>query len=141
MDPKAVGLLTKERVCVLAVSLADGSPHAAEMHYSEQIAPVKLFIQTYHTVKVRALEERGGAGKAAVVLNLAESEMKSLQMRGEVRIVTAEDELQRIYSVHYKKHPTAEKYKDSETVFLEFTPTWWRYSDFTTDPETVIESA
>jgi len=140
MDSKAISLLTKERVCVVAVTLRDGSPHVAEVHYSEQLDPIILFIQTYPTVKVRSLQENGGVGKAAVVLNLTESEMMSLQMRGNLNIVTDPQELEKIYDVHYKKHPEAEKYKDSETVFLKFTPTWWRYSDFNTDPEIVIES-
>lgn len=140
MDPKAVALLAKERVCVVAVVLSDGSPHVAEVHYSETLDPVKLFIQTYPTLKVRALEEKGGLGKAAVVLNLAESEMKSLQMRGEMRIVTNEKEIENTANTHYRKHPEAAKYRDAETVFLEFTPTWWRYSDFTANPEIVVES-
>ncbi|MBI4133018.1 pyridoxamine 5'-phosphate oxidase family protein, partial [Candidatus Uhrbacteria bacterium] len=97
MNPKALALLTKERVCVIAVVLGDGSPHAAEMHYSEQLDPIRLFIQTYPTVKVHALREKGGAGKAAVVLNLTESEMKSLQMRGNLRIITDGKELENVY--------------------------------------------
>ena len=65
MDSKAISLLTKERVCVVAVTLRDGSPHVAEVHYSEQLDPIILFIQTYPTVKVRSLQENGGVGKAA----------------------------------------------------------------------------
>lgn len=138
MNPIALNLLTKERVCVLSVVLADGSPHNAVVHYSEQAEPLKIFIQTYPTVKAKAIQEKGGAAKAAIVIGLSEKDFVSLQMRGNIRIVSDQKELQDIYKIHYKKHPEAEKYKGPKTIFLEFTPTWWRYTDFNTDPETVI---
>ena len=141
MNPVAIHLLTKERVCVLSVVLADGSPHNAVLHYSQQIKPVKLFMQTYPTVKVRAIREKGGKAKAAIVVGLNEQDFVSLQMRGDIRIVSVPQELKNIYKIHYAKHPKAKQYKNSNTVFLEFTPTWWRYTDFNTDPETIIESS
>ena len=139
MNQIAIDLLTKERVCVLSVVLADGSPHAAALHYSEQTSPVKLFIQTYPTVKTQAILESGGTAKAAVVVGFNEQDFLTLQMRGIVRIVSDPAKLEEIYKIHYAKHPEAEKYKSSRTIFLEFTPTWWRYSDLKTDPETIIE--
>jgi hypothetical protein len=139
MDQKAIDLLNKERVCVISVTLADGSPHAAVVHYSQTIEPVKLFIQTYPTVKVDAIKTKGAVAKAAVVVGVDEKSMVELQMRGNVRIVTDQQELEAVYKVHYAKQSHAEKYKSESTVFLEFTPTWWRYSDFTTEPETTIE--
>ena len=139
MNQIAVDLLIKERVCVLSVVLADGSPHAAALHYSEQTSPVKLFIQTYPTVKTQAILESGGTAKAAVVVGFNEQDFLTLQMRGIVRIVSDPAKLEEIYKIHYAKHPGAEKYKSPRTIFLEFTPTWWRYSDLKTDPETIIE--
>lgn len=139
MNEKAIALLKKERICVLSVVLADGSPHAAEMHFSAEFEPVKLFFQTYPTVKTKTIEEKGGFAKAAVVVGLSEADFVSLQMRGDIRIVKDKKELENLQSVHYAKLPEAKKYKNSESIFLEFTPTWWRYSDFNTDPETVVE--
>ena len=139
MNPLAVDLLTKERVGVIAVVLADGSPHAATVHYSEQTDPVRIFIQTSPTVKVDAIKKSGGVMKAAMVVGMSETDFLTLQMRGQVRIVSELHQLEQIYAIHYRKHPEAEKYKSPTTVFLEFTPTWWRYSDFKTEPETIIE--
>lgn len=140
MDPKALDLLKKERVCVLAVTLADGAPHSATVHYSELLEPVKLFIQTYPTVKAKAIQERGGRAKASIVVGTSEAEFVTLQMRGDIRIVTDAGELEEIFKIHYAKQPQAEKYKSPSTIILEFTPTWWRYTDFNTSPETVVES-
>jgi general stress protein 26 len=140
MNPDAVELLKKERVCLLAVPMGDGAPHAAVVHYSAQAEPVKIFVQTYPTVKTKAIQDAGGSAKAAVVVGMDEKTFITLQMRGMVRIVTNQAELEAIYKIHYAKHPGAQKYQDANTIFLEFTPTWWRYSDFKTDPETIVES-
>lgn len=139
MDTKALDLLTKERICVLSVVMGDGSPHGAVVHYSQTTDPIRLFIQTYPTVKTAAIQQKGGAAKASVVVGLSEEDFVTLQMRGDVRVVSNADELGRAMRTHYVKHPEAEKYKDTNTMFIEFTPTWWRYSDFKTEPETVIE--
>lgn len=139
MDPIALKLIEKERVCVISVVLKDGSPHNATVHYSYQLEPLRIFIQTYPTVKVQAVSEKGGSAKAAVVIGFSEEELVTLQMRGQVGIVSNTDYLERIYKIHYARHPEAEKYKSPTTVFFEFTPAWWRYSDFKVDPEKVIE--
>jgi general stress protein 26 len=139
MDQKAIDLLIKERICVISVTLADGSPHAAVVHYSQTVEPVKLFIQTYPTVKVEAIKAKGDNAKAAVTVGLNEADFVELQMRGDVRIVSDKDELEEIYKMHYAKQPQAEQYKSESTIFLEFTPTWWRHTDFNTTPDTVIE--
>jgi general stress protein 26 len=140
MYATALKLLEKERICVLSVVMADGSPHGAVVHYSQQTEPVKLFMQTSPTVKTEAIQKSGGAAKAAVVVGLNESDFITLQMRGNVRIVSDSAELETIYTIHYAKHPEAEQYKSAKTIFLEFTPTWWRYTDFNTDPETIIRA-
>ena len=139
MDPKAIELLGKERICVISVVMTDEAPHAAIVHYSHASEPVRIFIQTYPTVKTKAIQEKGGKAKAAVALG-NEGDFIEVQMRGEVRIVIGQRELDEIYKIHYAKYPGAEKHKDAETIFLEFTPTWWRYTDFNTDPEIVVES-
>lgn len=138
MHPVAIHLLEKERVCVLSIVLPDGSPHCAAVHYSQQLIPPKIFIQTYPTLKTEAIKKEGGRTKAAVVVGLSEQDFVTLQMRGDIRIVSDLEELKNIHEIHYAKLPDAEKYKGPNTLFLEFIPTWWRYTDFNTEPETVI---
>ncbi|PIR45313.1 MAG: hypothetical protein COV10_00295 [Candidatus Vogelbacteria bacterium CG10_big_fil_rev_8_21_14_0_10_51_16] len=139
MNPTIKAFLDKERVCVLAVPLADGSPHAAAMHYSNTYQPLKLYFQTgKESLKCRALRA-GDMARASVVVGFNETEMLTLQMRGMLREVTAQGELEALWRVHYRKQPQAEQYKGPDSAFLEFTPAWWRYTDFTTDPETMIQ--
>ena len=140
MDSNIIKFLTRERVCVLSITLPDGTPHSATMHYSEEFNPLKLFIQTSNTTtKVQAFLD-GEIKRAAVVIGFSEKDWLTLQMRGTIRIVSNPKELETIYKIHYKKHPDAEQYKGPKTVFLEFTPTWCRYTDFNTNPERIFES-
>jgi len=139
MNPIVRSFLTKERVCVLSGILIDGGPHSSTVHYSHQDQPLRLFFQTWdESMKAQTLTQ-GQNNKASVVVGFSEQDNLTLQMRGTIRIVSDPDELEAIYQIHYSKHPFAEKYKDSNTRFIEFTPTWWRYSDFNFDPEKIID--
>jgi len=139
MNPKILDFLKSQPVGVVSVLLADGSPHAATVHYSHKEGPLKFFIQTTNTTtKVQNLLD-GKTAKASMVIGFSEQDWLTMQMRGDLRIVSDKNELDEIYKVHYQKHPDAEKYKGPKTVFLEFTPTWWRYTDFNTEPETIID--
>ena len=139
MDSKIINFIAKEQVCALSVLLSDGVPHIATVHYSHTENPLRIFIQTSNTTtKAKALVNRENA-KAAIVIGFSEEDWLTLQMRGDIKIVSNKDELEEIYKIHYKKHPDAEQYKGPQTIFLEFKPTWWRFTDFNTDPETIVE--
>ena len=139
MNEQILNFISKERVCVLSVILPDGTSHSAAVHYSHQTEPLKIFIQTINTTeKVKGLLN-GEIGKASVVIGFSEQDWLTLQMRGDIKIISDSGQLQEIYKIHYAKHPDAEQYKNNPgTVFLEFTPTWWRFTDFNTDPEIII---
>jgi len=141
MNSQVTNFLAKERVCGLTVLIGAGIPHSATVHYSHQENPLKIFVQTSNKTEKAKPFLTGATGKASIVIGQSEEEWITLQMRGNIRAVINEEELKEIYKIHYKKHREAEKYKNSNTVFLEFTPTWWRYTDFNTDPDTVITSS
>ena len=139
METQILDLLTKERVCVLALPLTGGSPHAATMHYSFVEEPLTFYFQTSNdTEKVKAIGPE--TVKAAVVVGFSELDWLTLQMRGTIRTVIDPMDLEAVYKIHYAKQPQAEQYKGLHSVFLKFTPTWWRFTDFTTEPETIISN-
>ncbi len=141
MEQKILEFLSTHRVCSLTTLLKDGTPHAAAVHYSHNVEPLELFFSTDKTSKKCQDLLTGNSTKASVVVGFSEEEWKTLQMDGKLRAVAGTDELQHIHPLHYLKHPEAAKYKnDPDTIFLKFTPTWWRYSDYTTEPLTVIAS-
>ncbi|HXH26957.1 MAG TPA: hypothetical protein VNG90_03600, partial [Candidatus Acidoferrum sp.] len=86
--------------------------------------------------------QNGGTAKASVVVGLSEEEWITLQMDGEVAAITDPAQLEAAQAIHYAKHPNSAQYKDDpETMFLRFTPNWWRYTDFNTKPLTLVDSS
>ncbi len=141
MEEKILAFLKSHRVCSLATLLSDGSPHTASMHYSHQDQPIKLFFSTENTSRKCQILLDGKSTKASVVVGFSEEEWITLQLDGEVKAILAPDNLKAAKAVHYLKHPNSQQYENAPaTIFLEFTPTWWRYTDFNTKPETIISS-
>lgn len=140
MNQQGLDYLRQQRVCVLTTLLADEMPHAAALHYSHLESPLELFFGTTRgSRKMSGLTEH--PSKAAVVIGFDEREMVTLQMEGQVRIVSDKVLLKKFQGAHFVKHPEAAQYQhESETVYLAFTPTWWRYTDFKTDPITIFVS-
>ena len=141
MPQEILNYIKTQRVCVLAVEMLDGSPHAATVHYSHVENPLRFFIQTSNTTtKAKSLISSGGAGKAAIVIGFSETDWLTLQMRGNIRVISNQKKLDGVYKIHYAKHPDAKQYKGPNTVFLEFQPNWWRFTDFNTNPEKITEN-
>lgn len=140
MNDRITHFLTKHHICSLTTILPDGMPHAAAIHYSYSNEPFTLYFSTDRTSRKCQALLNGKRGKAAVVIGLSTEEWVTLQIEGNIRIATV-DELPNIQKIHYTKHPHSAKYKDDPgTVFLIFSPTWWRFTDFNTKPPTIISS-
>ncbi len=139
MDQAVSNFLSKEQVGVLSVTLEDGTIHGATVHYSHTSDPFKIYIQTSKASLKASPFLNGEVGKGAMVIGVSEKDWLTLQVHGSVRAVV-DEELENVYKIVYQKHPEAEEHKGPKTIFLEFTPTWWKYTDFNTEPPTVINS-
>jgi general stress protein 26 len=141
MDKKILGFLSKHRVCSLSTMLPDGTPHAAALHFSHQNGPLEFYFSTESTSRKCKGLLKGEIVKGSVVVGFSEKEWITLQMDGEVVSIEDKDELAKVHKIHYLKHPTSEKYKDEpETIFLKFIPKWYRYTDYNTEPLTLLSS-
>lgn len=139
LDKRALEFLGSKRVGVLAVQLKDGSPHAATVHFSHQENPLRLFFLTDRNYKKCEALLDGAIVRSSFVTGFSEEEMQTLQLDGTAHMVTDSAELTNLKNTHFKKISTAQRYEnDPDSVFLEFVPDWWQYSDYTTDPETRI---
>lgn len=139
MDKKVTEFLTKEHVGSLAVEIPGGM-HAAALHFSHSDEPLVLYFSTEKDSRKMGGLSSSNSVKAAFVCGLSETDWLTLQMDGEVEIIP-ESELPKVHKIHYAKHPKSEQYKDDPgTVFLKFTPTWWRYTDYNTKPMTIVTS-
>lgn len=140
MDSRIVSFLSNHRVSAFTTLLPDGAPHTAALHYSHIVDPLTLYFTTKRTSRKMQSLVSGKNVKASLVIGINDEEWKTLQMEGEVRIASQEN-IERIQDIHYRKHPNAQEFKNRpETVFLEFTPTWWRYTDFSTEPLVSLSS-
>ncbi len=138
MNPEVLGFLSHHKICSLTTLLLDGSPHAAVLHYSHTTNPLTIYVGTENTSRKMEALVKNKSGKASLVIGFSDEEWKTLQMDGDVHVISPE-EAEKIQAIHYKKHPGAEKFKNNpETIFIKFTPSWWRYSDYTTNPPTFI---
>lgn len=141
MNKKVSDFLTKHRVCSWTTMLPDGTPHAAAVHFSHKDKPLELYTSTRDVSKKSGGLLKGEIVPGSVVIGFSEEEWITLQMDGEVVAITDKAELAKIHKIHYSKHPNSEKYKDDpDTLFLKFTPKWWRYTDFNAKPPKILSS-
>lgn len=131
MDPKILTYLESQRIGVLAVEMMDGSPHAATVHYAHNENPLVFYFETYKEYrKAEALVGRDKS-RASFVVGCNEDNMKTLQLDGFVELVKS-DEMGVFDEVYLGKFPNKkEKAKANKFVFFKFTPTWWRFTDWT----------
>ncbi len=140
MNQEVIDFLKRERVCSLT-TMVDGAPYSSAMHFSFNEDPLKLYFSTKSDSKKCKSIIDIGKTQAAVAIGFSETEWLTLQMEGEVKVVPDED-LGEIKISHYARHPESQKFEnDPKTVFLEFTPTWWKYSDFKSHPPKTYSSS
>lgn len=141
MDDRISHYLTSQKVCSLSNLLPDGSVHGAALHFSHSEEPLQLYFSVENSSRKCAGLLNGESVQAAVVVGFSEEEWLSLQLDGELQAVSDSEQLAKIQEIHYSKHPNSAKYKDEpETLFLLFTPKWWRYTDFKSDPWFILSS-
>ena len=138
MNPKILNFLKNEKLCVLSVLLEGNQPYGAVMHYSVQENPLKLYIQTSKTTTKAKPFLEGGSGKAAVTIGFNDHDWVALQMTGNLNMVS-QDHLEEVSKIHYLQHPGAEVHRRPDTIFLEFVPTGWKYTDFKPTPITILK--
>ncbi|MDQ3076051.1 MAG: pyridoxamine 5'-phosphate oxidase family protein [bacterium] len=138
MQPQILDYVKTQRIGVLAVEMLDGSPHAATVHFAHAENPLVFYFETYKEYrKAEALFGRDSS-RASFVIGSDENNMKTLQIDGTVALIKPEEKLA-YDSVYFGKFPNKfEKSKDPKFVFFKFTPTWWRFTDWTTPEGKVI---
>lgn len=125
MHPEVLKYLKNQRVCVLAVEMPDGSPHAATVHFAYTNEPPTFVIMTNPAYRKHEALAKGVA-RASLVVGSTEADMRTLQVDGTV-CLSDSDELQNVYLEKFPK--TTHIFK--KDVLFTFTPTWWRFTDWT----------
>lgn len=112
--------------------MLDCSPHAATVHFANSDAPFVFFFETSRTYrKAEALLGRDQS-RASFVVGTSEEVMKTLQLDGTVRLLQDVD-METFKNVYFSKFPDKKEKANNnpDVIFFTFTPTWWRYTDWT----------
>ena len=129
MPQEAFDYIDTQPTCVLAVEMTDGSPHAATVHFAHVGEEPKFIFLTER--RYRKFEPFGKRDtvRATVVVGTSEADNKTLQLDGTAVITENESHI----VAYYNKFSTKkrENLEADNDVFLVFTPTWWRYTDWT----------
>lgn len=125
MPPEVIEFLKTRRVCVLAVEMPDGSPHAATVHFAHAEDPLTFIILTSPTSRKYQAFAKVPA-RATMVIGTTEQDEQTLQLDGEI-CLSDNSEFQDLYD---KKFPKAGHLFKKDELFT-FVPTWWRFSDWT----------
>lgn len=136
MKSQVLEYILTQRVCVLAVEMPDGSPHAATLHFAAEANGSRFYFLTpTGSRKVESLHIRPSS-RATVVIGVDEANMKTLQMDGACELIPEQGRAQ-FDSIYFGKFP--EKVgKFPDAVAVAFSPTWWRFTDWTTPQGRVV---
>lgn len=130
MDKQIVDFINSQRICVFAIEMLDGSPHAATLHFAINQNPLVFFFKTDKSYKKSEALLNKEISRATVVVGFNESNMKTFQADGQARIIN-EREMELFNKIYYGKFLDKEKKdNDPNAVFFLFTPTWWRFTDW-----------
>lgn len=134
MNPQVIEYIKTQRVCVLAVEMPDGSPHAAAVHFAHTADPLTFIILTSpESRKYQAFAKV--PARATMVIGTTEEGQKTLQLDGEIRL-SDNQEFQHLYD---EKFPSAQHLFKKDQLFT-FTPTWWRFTDWSSGKRIILLS-
>lgn len=138
MNKEVQDFLGSHTIGCLATQIQVGV-HAATVHYTLTKAG-HFYVQTNLDSRKCELLRSQSSVAASFVVGFSEDEWKTFQADGTVRLLTDPTERKQFVKTRLKQYPGTDYSDDPEVAFLEFTPTWWRYSDLNTKPPTIIEN-
>ena len=129
MNQEILDYIKSQRVCVVALEMLDGSPHAATVHFAHQDDPLVFVIQTspgYRKLESLLGKENTRASLVVGTEEHPEKKDKTFQLDGVAQIIDSDSDLAQLYR---EKFPDkSEKYAND--IFFTVTPTWWRFTDW-----------
>jgi uncharacterized protein YhbP (UPF0306 family) len=129
MNPEITTYLKSQRVGVISVLMPDGKPHGATVHFAYSEEPFTFYFQTFNASRKAQSFINGQKSGASFVIGVDESTMQTMQLDGDVELISPEEK-EACEAIYLGKFPEkSERAKDPKAVYFKFTPTWWRFSD------------
>jgi uncharacterized protein YhbP (UPF0306 family) len=125
MPSEVLKYIRQKKVCVLALRMPDGSPHAATVHFAYDERQSIFIIMTNPNYRKYAALAAGPA-QASLVVGSEEDAAQTLQLDGTAQL-SNDAILKQLYADRF---PGAIE-KHNKDVLFTFTPNWWRFSDYT----------
>ncbi len=131
MSKEILDYISSQRICVLAVEMMDGAPHAATVHFAHQDDPLMFFFETDKRYKKSEPLFGKQETRASIVIGSNEANMKTFQMDGIARLIK-DSEADLYENVYHGKFPEklGKSVGENYVCFL-FVPNWWRFTDWT----------
>ena len=130
MNSRMLEFLGSERICVFAVEMLDGSPHAAVLHVANTKDPLIFVFHTHEGYKKTESLQGRASVRASLAIGFKEGDgSKTFQADGVARLMNESD--QELRAAYLNKFPEKrEKAAAPGIVFFCFMPTWWRFTDY-----------
>jgi uncharacterized protein YhbP (UPF0306 family) len=130
MKEEMLQYLKAQRICALAVEMLDGSPHVATVHFANTEDPLTFIFETSRNYRKSERVLAIGMTRASISVGFTEGDKaKTVQLDGEIRLAKDQDKL--LVDFYIDKFPAKKKkLAEHTTIFLIFTSTWWRYTDW-----------
>ena len=140
MPPEILEYIASQRVGVLAVEMLDGAPHGATVHFAHSEKPLTFLFETYR--EYRKAEPLFGreCTRASLVIGFDERNMKTLQMDGVVRCMTAKERTELFDVVYLEKFPEKKIKLKNPTWCLCFYPHLVAFTDWTSRRVRIVAS-
>lgn len=137
MNEEILKFIESKRLAVLAVAMDDGSPHGAIMHFAYRGDTGDfVFLTDKNYMKSRPLMAKEST-KATAVIGFDENEMKTLQLDGKAALSEKKSDKE----VYFKKFPDkCAKFDGPNDIIFTFTPTWWRYTEWSSEGKRILSS-
>ena len=127
LNSEILDYIREQRLCVLAVEMLDGSPHAALVHFAHQENPLIFVIQTNPNSRKAELISVGREARVSLVIGLEEvpnGKDKTLQIDGVAKLVQSDEVLSRIYLDKFAENTG----QWDDHIYLSVKPVRWRYT-------------
>ncbi len=125
--PAIVSYIQDNRVCVLAVQMPDGTPHAAAVHYAYN--GESFIFETYQEYRKMEAFTHQEIVRVSLVIGSTEGDMRTLQIDGSAQLIARDDE--RVSTYMHRFPEKQGKYDADKLVFFICNPSWWRFTDWT----------
>ena len=141
MKKEIIDFINSQWICVLALEMLDGSPHASTVHFAYDDATSSFLFETYSGYRKAEALCNKKIVRASIVIGFDEKDMRTLQIDGEARLII-KDEEDLFDGIYFGKFPNKkEKSKDPKFLKFSFSTKWWRYTDWTNKSGKVIISS